>query len=58
MFQIGDIVKDISDQYYELDLTGIITSAAVVMGKPVFHVQFFGEDEAIPLYSYEIEKVS
>lgn len=58
MFQVGDIVKDISDQYSDLSMTGIITSAAVVMGKPVFHIQFFGEDEAIPLYSYEIEKVS
>jgi hypothetical protein len=58
MFQVGDIVKDVSVEYADCDMTGIIVGAVNIMGKSVFHVQFYGEDEAIPLYSYEIEKVS
>jgi hypothetical protein len=58
MFQIGDIVKDITPEYADCNMTGIVVCALNVAGKPVFHVQFYGEDEAIPLLSYEIEKVS
>ena len=58
MLQIGDIVKDISPEYGDCNMTGIIVDALNVMGKPVFHVQFFDDDEVTPLYSHEIQKVS
>lgn len=59
MFQIGDIVKDISAEYGDCNMIGMIISAAVILDKPVFHVSFFDDDSnIIPLYSHEIEKVS
>lgn len=58
MFQIGDIVKDISPEYRDCNMTGIIVDALYVMGKLIFHVQFFDADEVTLLYSYELEKVS
>lgn len=58
MLQIGDIVKDVSPEYRDCNMTGIIVDALNVMGKHIFHVQFFDDDEVVPLYSYELEKVS
>lgn len=60
MFQVGDIVKDISEQYSDIDMTGVIVNAVMVgdLRKPVYHIQFFGDNTIVPLYEYEIEKVS
>lgn len=59
MFQIGDIVKDITPEYADCDFTGVIVDAVVVLGFPVFHIQFFDNDDGIiPLQPHEIQKVS
>jgi hypothetical protein len=59
MFQIGDIVKDISPEYADCDFTGIIVDAVVILGFPVFHVRFFDSDDGIiTLHPHEIQKVS
>jgi hypothetical protein len=60
MFEVGDIVKDISEQYSDLSMTGIIVNTFVVgdLRKPMYHIRFFGDSNLVPLYEYEIEKVS
>jgi hypothetical protein len=59
MFQVGDIVRDISAEYADCDFTGIIISAAIVFGQPIFHIRFFDSpDELIALKTHEIQKVS
>ena len=57
-FEVGDIVKDISEEYIDLNLTGVIEAKATIIETPVFHVRFFGSDEIMCLYSHEIVKVS
>lgn len=59
MFQIGDIVKDISEDVGVHQAIGVIVDAVVIFEKPVFHVKFFDYDyEVIPLQAHEIQKVS
>ncbi len=61
MFQVGDIVKDISEQYSDINMIGIIVNTFVVgdLRKPMYHIRFFGDNNSlVPLYEYEIEKVS
>ena len=57
-FQIGDIVKDVTNDFGGDNFIGIIESAVIVYGKPVFHIRFFDCNELIPLHPYEIVKVS
>ena len=58
-YKIGDIVVDISASYTDLNLHGVITDIIDVMGKTLYHVRFFQDvSEIIPLYDYEIRKVS
>lgn len=59
MFQIGDIVKDISEDFGVHQAIGVIVDAVVIFGKPVFHIKFFDYDyEVIALRPHEIEKLS
>lgn len=58
MFQVGDIVKDISEHFGDRELTGIVVDILIIYKKPVFHVRFFGADEVSSLYANEIQKVS
>ena len=53
MFQIGDIVEDIT-----MDMTGVIVGVVVVMGTPIFHVEFFGcEDYMVGVMMHDLRKV-
>jgi len=57
-YQIGDIVTDISDEYRDLKMHGVITDIILVMGQFIYHVKFFGDNEIQPLYEKEVYKVS
>jgi len=57
-FQVGDIVKDITNDFGGDNFIGIIESAVIVFGSPVFHIRFFDSNELIAFQSFEIQKVS
>jgi hypothetical protein len=59
-YKVGDIVSDISDEYRDLKMHGVITNIVLLMGKICYHVKFFGDefDGIQSLYEYQISKVS
>jgi hypothetical protein len=60
-YKVGDIIKDVSDGFQDLNLYGIIVDIVTVFDQLVFHVKYFDNMESgdiTPLRLDEIEKVS